>query len=34
VDYREPGVIRIAPTPMYNSFEDVFTFCEILKNIE
>ncbi|MBS1949320.1 MAG: kynureninase [Bacteroidetes bacterium] len=32
VDYREPGAIRVAPAPMYNSFEDVFRFYEILKN--
>ncbi len=39
VDWREPeasaplgaGVIRMAPVPMYNSFEDVFRFGEILK---
>lgn len=30
-DWREPNVIRIAPVPMYNSFEDVFRFGEILK---
>ena len=32
VDYREPGVIRVAPNPFYNSFEEVFQFYEILKN--
>ncbi len=32
-DWREPNVIRIAPVPLYNSFEDVWRFYEILKNI-
>ena len=32
-DWREPNVIRIAPVPMYNTFEEVFTFGEILKKI-
>ena len=32
VDYREPGVIRVAPVPLYNSFEEVFRLYEILKN--
>jgi kynureninase len=32
-DARKPNVIRIAPTPMYNSFRDVFEFVRILKAV-
>jgi len=31
-DWREPNVIRVAPVPLYNSFEDCYRFGEILKN--
>ena len=32
VDWREPNVIRAAPVPFYNNFEEIFRFGEILKN--
>ena len=31
-DWREPDVIRVAPVPLYNTYEDVYNFSQILKN--
>ena len=33
VDWREPNVIRLAPVPLYNTFEEIWRFTDILKNI-
>jgi kynureninase len=30
-DWREPNVIRVAPVPLYNTFEDVYKFGQIFK---
>jgi kynureninase len=32
-DWREPNVIRIAPVPLYNTFEEVWRFGNIIKVI-
>lgn len=32
LDWREPNVIRVAPTPIYNTFKEVFSFSSILSN--
>lgn len=31
-DWREPNVVRCAPVPLYNSFEDIYRFYTILKD--
>lgn len=30
-DWREPDVLRLAPTPLYNSYEEIFRFAKILE---
>ena len=32
-DWREPNVIRMAPVPLYNSFEDVYRFGQLLDEL-
>lgn len=32
-DWREPDVIRFSPVPLYNTFEDVYQFGQILKQL-
>jgi kynureninase len=32
-DWREPDVIRVAPVPLYNTFEDVYRFGQIFQHL-
>src|SRR5437867_5995423 len=32
-DFREPNIIRVAPTPLYNTFEEVWRFAKILAHV-
>jgi kynureninase len=32
-DFREPCIIRMAPVPFYNSFEDVHTFGRVMREL-
>ena len=32
-DWREPDVVRIAPVPLYNTFEDCYQFVQRMKKI-
>jgi kynureninase len=31
LDFREPDILRIAPVPLYNGFEDVWCFVDGLR---
>jgi kynureninase len=29
-DFREPNIVRVAPVPLYNTYQDVWTFADVL----
>lgn len=33
VDFREPDIIRLAPAPLYNSYEDVYRVVDLINNL-
>ena len=33
IDWRDPNVMRVAPVPLYNTYEDCYRFVNILSNI-
>lgn len=33
LDFREPDILRMAPAPLYNSFEDVFELVSMMKKV-
>jgi kynureninase len=32
-DFREPCIIRMAPVPLYNSFEDIYVFGQVMRGL-
>ncbi len=32
-DWRDPNIIRVAPVPLYNSFEEIFIFADTLRQL-
>jgi kynureninase len=32
-DFRVPNVVRVAPVPLYNTFDDVYGFVDVLARV-